>query len=157
MSEWIEWKGGECPVPRGTLIDVRYRDGGEMYGRRALECESWGRDASSSFWGRLNIDSDITAYRPSNLFKPSASTLEEAYEDAARPISDNALGTQVSGNHYLQFEIQPVAFINANNLDFLQGNVIKYITRHKLKGKRADVEKAIHCCKLILEMQYGEK
>lgn len=68
--------------------------------------------------------------------------------------SANALGTQVSGGHYLGFEIQPVEFINANNLDFLQGSVIKYISRHKLKGKQADVEKAIHFCKLIIELQY---
>jgi hypothetical protein len=25
MSEWIEWKGGECPVPAGTAVSVRIR------------------------------------------------------------------------------------------------------------------------------------
>lgn len=27
MSEWIEWKGGECPVSDGVLVEIRYRDG----------------------------------------------------------------------------------------------------------------------------------
>lgn len=71
-------------------------------------------------------------------------------------MSDSALGTQIQGNHYLGMKIQPVEFVNANNMDFLQGSVVKYISRHKLKGKKADVEKAIHFCKLILELQYGE-
>lgn len=28
---WIEWGGGECPVPTGTLVDVRYRNGEENH------------------------------------------------------------------------------------------------------------------------------
>ena len=88
-------------------------------------------------------------------------SMEEAYEETMRGIQDNAmeggaLGTQISGNHYLGFKIQPVEFINANDMDFLQGSVVKYISRHKLKGRQKDVEKAIHFCKLILELQYGE-
>lgn len=31
-GEWIEWKGGDCPVPKGTLVDVRYCDGVESFG-----------------------------------------------------------------------------------------------------------------------------
>lgn len=26
MIDWIEWKGGECPVPSGTVVDVKDRD-----------------------------------------------------------------------------------------------------------------------------------
>ncbi|MGL5775510.1 MAG: hypothetical protein ACRCYB_09250 [Aeromonas veronii] len=29
--EWVEWKGGEQPVEDGTLIDVKFRDGMEMF------------------------------------------------------------------------------------------------------------------------------
>ncbi|WP_370557340.1 hypothetical protein NMD88_03775 [Edwardsiella tarda] len=29
---WIEWKGGDMPVERGTLVDVKYRDGVETVG-----------------------------------------------------------------------------------------------------------------------------
>lgn len=26
-SDWIEWNGGECPVPKDALVDVRFRGG----------------------------------------------------------------------------------------------------------------------------------
>lgn len=64
--------------------------------------------------------------------------------------------TQVGGSHY-QLPIQPVDYCLANDMDFLQANVIKYVTRHKNKGKEQDIRKAIHYCRLILEKQYGNK
>lgn len=69
---------------------------------------------------------------------------------------NSALDKQISGNHYKGCKIQPVEYIQANDLDYLQGNVIKYVTRHKLKNGKADIEKAIHYLELILELQYGE-
>jgi len=36
-----------------------------------------------------------------------------------------------------------------------EGNVIKYVTRHKSKGGRADILKAIHYLEKILEVEYG--
>lgn len=64
MSKWIKWKGGECPVAMGTLVDVRYRDGYATYGVRALEsdCGHY-RDAGSAFWSNDGINNDIVAYR----------------------------------------------------------------------------------------------
>ncbi len=69
----------------------------------------------------------------------------------------SALETQEGGSHYRDMAIQPVEFIHANGLDFFQGNVIKYISRHKVKNGAQDVRKALHYCQLILELQYGEK
>jgi hypothetical protein len=48
-----------------------------------------------------------------------------------------------------------VEFIHANSVGYLEGNVIKYISRHKSKGKAEDVRKAIHYCELLLELEYG--
>lgn len=62
---------------------------------------------------------------------------------------------QVGSDHYKRMSIQPIEFIHANGLSFLQGNVVKYICRHKAKGGEEDVRKAIHYCELILEMEYG--
>jgi hypothetical protein len=67
-----------------------------------------------------------------------------------------ATDTQVGGSHYKDMPIQPVQYIHANGLSFLEGNVVKYITRHKTKNGKADVEKALHYCQLILELVYGE-
>jgi hypothetical protein len=67
----------------------------------------------------------------------------------------SALDQQVSGSHYKDLPIQPVEFIYKNNIDYLAGNAIKYLSRHKNKNKADDIKKAIHYCKLILELEYG--
>ena len=37
----------------------------------------------------------------------------------------------------------------------MEGNVIKYITRHKAKNGAEDIRKAIHYCELILQLEYN--
>jgi len=68
------------------------------------------------------------------------------------------LDKQVGGDHYKHCGIQPVEYISKNNLDYFEGNVVKYITRHKTKGEgRKDIEKVIHYAELILELKYGKE
>lgn len=62
--------------------------------------------------------------------------------------------TQVGGDHYKKLAIQPVEYIHANNLSYLVGNVIKYVTRYKEKNGAEDIKKAIHYCELILLLEY---
>jgi len=66
---------------------------------------------------------------------------------------------QVGGNHYKECAIQPVQYIEANKLGFLEGCVIKRLTRHNhATGKgRQDIEKAVHELQLLLELRYGAK
>ena len=40
------------------------------------------------------------------------------------------------------------------HMNFCLGNAIKYICRHKLKGKKEDILKAIHYLEMILERDY---
>ena len=65
-------------------------------------------------------------------------------------------GKQHGGNHYSNFKIQPSQFINANNLLFSEGSAIKYICRHKYKGKKEDLKKAIHYVEMIIERDYED-
>lgn len=67
----------------------------------------------------------------------------------------NPLDTQVGGTHYKDCKIQPIEFIVANDLDFMQGNVVKYITRHKAKNGVEDLKKVIHYAQLAAKLQYG--
>lgn len=71
-------------------------------------------------------------------------------------VTQSTLNVQVGGEHYKNLAIQPVAYIHANNLSFLEGNVVKYITRHKTKNKAQDIRKIIHYCTLILQLEYNE-
>ena len=64
---------------------------------------------------------------------------------------------QIGGSHYKDCVIQPVDYIVKNNLDFLEGNVVKYITRHKTKNGIEDIRKVIHYAELILEKKYGKE
>ena len=77
--------------------------------------------------------------------------------DFRKAGSVKATDTQEGGTHYKDMAIQPIQFIHANNLDFLQGNVVKYVTRHKAKNGAADIRKALHYCQLILELQYAKE
>lgn len=63
---------------------------------------------------------------------------------------------QVGGDHYKDMPIQPIEFIIANDLGFLEGNIIKYTLRHHAKGGAEDVRKVIHYAELLLEHTYGE-
>jgi hypothetical protein len=54
-------------------------------------------------------------------------------------------------------KIQPSEFINKNNLPFAEGNAIKYLCRHKQKGQKKDLEKAIHYCQMAIDRDYPEK
>ena len=56
--------------------------------------------------------------------------------------------------HYQNLDIQPSQFINKNKLQFAEGNVIKYVCRHKLKGKKEDIRKAKHYLDMILHRDY---
>lgn len=66
----------------------------------------------------------------------------------------SALDTQEGGSHYKTMAIQPVEFIVKNNIPYLEGNVIKYVSRHANKNGVQDIDKAIHYLQLIKELHY---
>ena len=66
------------------------------------------------------------------------------HKDMFKSTTYDSLDKQVNGDHYKKMKIQPAEFINENGLLFAEGNAIKYICRHKAKGKAKDIEKAIH-------------
>jgi hypothetical protein len=70
---------------------------------------------------------------------------------------NNVYKKQIGGNHYQSMTIQPSEFINKNNLPFAEGNAIKYLCRHKQKGQKQDLEKAIHYCQMAIDRDYPKK
>ena len=57
--------------------------------------------------------------------------------DAAQYLQD-----QIRPPYYTRFRIEPLAFITMNHLDFLQGNIIKYVCRYDGKNGAEDLMKA---------------
>jgi|DEB0MinimDraft_10_1074344.scaffolds.fasta_scaffold240102_2 hypothetical protein len=59
--------------------------------------------------------------------------------------------------HYTAFKIQPIKYIQENNLDWCQGNIVKYVTRASYKNGVEDYYKALTylACK-IKELETGK-
>jgi hypothetical protein len=72
-----------------------------------------------------------------------------------KSVNASGLSRQPGGAHYLEMAIQPVEFIQRNRIGFIEGNIIKYACRHRLKGGRMDLEKIIHYAQLLLELEYS--
>ena len=69
-------------------------------------------------------------------------------------LEGSKLREQVGGDHYSKLAIQPVEYINANKLNYLQGNVVKYISRYNHKGKPLeDLQKAKHYIDMLIELE----
>ena len=60
---------------------------------------------------------------------------------------------QVGGSHYKDRAIQPWDYIIANDLGFLEANVVKYVTRYKAKNGIKDLEKARHYLDKLIEVE----
>ena len=71
-------------------------------------------------------------------------------------VRQAAYNTQIGGSHYKNLAIQPMEYALKNKLDYAQANVVKYVTRHALKGGKDDLLKAIHNIELMIEHYYGE-
>lgn len=63
----------------------------------------------------------------------------------------SALNTQVGGSHY-QMPIQPMEFAMTQMYDFATSSILKYVSRHRQKNGRQDIEKALHIVELRAEI-----
>ena len=70
--------------------------------------------------------------------------------------ASNALDTQIGGDHYKKLAIQPIEYSEKNNLSAAEHTAIKYITRHRFKGGKQDLEKAKHCIDILIDMYYKD-
>jgi hypothetical protein len=64
---------------------------------------------------------------------------------------------QTGGNHYKEYFIQPSEFIYYNNIPFIEGNVIKYVIRHRDKNGLEDLLKAKHYIDMLIDLEYNEE
>lgn len=66
-----------------------------------------------------------------------------------RPVSAN--DTQVGGAHYRDKKIQTWDYITENHIPYLEGCVIKYVSRWRDKGGVEDLRKAQHYLEKLIE------
>lgn len=66
------------------------------------------------------------------------------------------LNMQVGGEHYKTMAIQPVQFITENNLGFLEGCIVKRISRWRSKDGIKDLHKIKHEVDLLIALNHLE-
>jgi len=62
---------------------------------------------------------------------------------------------QIGGNHYKDMKIQPLDFIIQNEIPYIEGNIIKYVSRYKAKNGLQDLEKAMHYLEILIDNEKG--
>lgn len=153
MSDWIEWNGGECPVPGDTRVDVRLRGGVEYCGYTAREWD-W-----SGICGVQIVAYRIAKEEPQTLNKPETVKGYEGYNESG--------GGKLSGDHYYRVNVfSPISpelssysaecadIIEALNMTFNEGEAFKALWRLAAsrqgrvkdgsKGMQYDADKVAH-------------
>ena len=130
--EWVRWDGEGKPTYTG-MVEVEYHDGEKEVAK-----------TTAFRWTHSDSPGDIVAWRPA---LPSVDSEKV----------ETALDTQIGGEHYKKYSIQPVEFITKNKLGFLEGCVIKRICRYEDKNGREDLEKIKHEIDLLIELKYGSQ
>ena len=67
----------------------------------------------------------------------------------------SALKKQEGGGHYKDMKIQPVEYIHGNGIGFIEGCVIKYVSRWRKKNGVEDLRKARHFLDMLIELEEG--
>ena len=60
------------------------------------------------------------------------------------------------GQHYKSLAIEPIQYIEANHLGFHEGNIVKYVSRWRLKDGLDDLKKAKFYIERLIELAEQE-
>ena len=93
-------------------------------------------------------------YRSSNREEDMRMNKDCIKEFNDRANKQNPLSIQEGGDHYKNMKIQPIEFIHANNIPFIEGAAIKYLCRHKNKNGIEDLKKASHLIGILIQLEY---
>lgn len=87
---------------------------------------------------------------------PTSDQLDLFHETTRKHVQElKANDVQVAGTHYKGKAIQPWDYIVGNDLGYLEGNIVKYVSRWKDKGGVDDLRKARHYLDKLIEVNDG--
>ena len=154
MSDWIEWHGGEQPVPDGTKVEVLLRDGD----KGVEKAREW-------LWEHDYGEGDIVKYRvvsastPPSIPDSSKSVPDSRIEDMKREVKEvlakYRTPVQIAGTHYTSMTVEPIDIAYLNDLSAMQLKVLKYVLRYKNKGGVEDLKKARDMLAKAASYEYG--
>jgi hypothetical protein len=80
--------------------------------------------------------------------------MEAEYGNGHSSITEKDLEDRINHpKHYTHGKIEPIDYINGNDMDYLEGNIIKYISRYKYKNGLEDLEKAKFYLNMLIERE----
>lgn len=119
------------------LTTITTRQGAHFEGNvQGIEL-AWCLDGSNSLNERYDLIEELRPPEP-----PSLSQEKKV-----------ANATQHGGTHYKKMAIQPWDYIVSNNLGYLEGNAVKYLSRWRRKNGVEDLRKAIHYIEKLIELE----
>lgn len=121
VDGWVDWPGGECPVPCGTMVDVKHRDGCVYKNVPAL-------GSKNRVWDHGNNQGDIIAYR---LHKPHDATTRA--NDYMLPQDFGAVADEADLNDCIGQPQEDIKAIRAEMLEVLDGTGLEVKLRTAMK------------------------
>ena len=159
---WCEKSDGM--VDKANETKHKFKVGDKVKVVDTKQISQWTKDIDVGYVGfvvEVNVNVEDTPYKV-KLDKCSYEwwftdkCIELVSADNTTNKKYNPLVVQQSGNHYKNGEIQPIEYSERNNLSTCQGNIVKYITRHKEKNGVDDLAKIVHYALLEALFVYGE-
>lgn len=155
LKKLIKWNGG---FTKGVTVGTIYSIDDDKF----LDDTGVSRNAAYGIWetpsddeGGAALDAALDDLMARSEKKAEEFQLEvpvELLQEATIVPKQSALDTQEGGDHY-KLPIQPIQYIHANNLPFIEGNVVKYITRWREKNGHQDLLKVKHYVDLLIELE----
>lgn len=144
MSEERESYGDEPKYQIGDLVEFEFN--GKKYFGKIIDDHYWignirYNKISTDGKNYFVLDSDIIALKEKSDMPYGVSY-----------IADKPMETP---EHY-KMAITPIEFIQKNGLNFCEGNIVKYVARHRRKNGKDDLLKARHYLDMLIEYEYPE-
>lgn len=148
-------RSGGIEIPEGaSLMFTNSCDDGFLpvfaKERDGITYVAWNGEWSASNWENIETLTD----------NPSNKVLWKREKETVNPVNHNEfnpLVPQEGGDHYKLRPIQPIEYSERNGLSMSQGNIVKYITRHKEKNGVEDLAKVVHYALLEAYFVYDVK
>ena len=88
------------------------------------------------------------------IAKKAKVSIATVYKLRKSPKQDSVPANEIQegGRHYKEMPIQTWDYIIANKIGYMEGNVIKYVSRWKDKGGIEDLKKARHYLDKLIEV-----
>jgi len=93
------------------------------------------------------------AQTQSYVFVDGVTESDKFFDDTVRNLYEDDEVTNPKHYDKVGFAIQPIEYITKNELDFLEGNVIKYVSRYQHKGGVNDLLKARTYIEFLIERE----